>query len=97
MLGLPKELPYFSMDVKIGEEIRLKGNIKRFIFVKPATIDGELFAFPLHGEFNLLSSIVRADGFAITREDETLIKKGQKVRTFLFKETLHSSLFSEES
>jgi len=84
MLGLPRVLPYLSVDAKMKEEVRLIQGIKQFIFVKLERICGEFFAVPLHGESNLLSNIIKADGFIITNEERTTIEEGEEASVFLF-------------
>ncbi|HIE18823.1 TPA: molybdopterin molybdotransferase MoeA [Candidatus Bathyarchaeota archaeon] len=85
MLGLSKALPYFSVNAKMKEEVRLIRGIRQFIFVELEKTSEGFFAAPLIGESNLLSNIIKADGFIITTEDATKIEEGQKVSVFLFK------------
>jgi len=85
MLGLPRDMSYLRMDVKMKEKVKLIPGIKQFIFVKLEERCGELFTAPLLGESNLLSNIVRADGFIITAGNKLRIKKGEKVSIFLFR------------
>ena len=84
MLGLSKALPYFSVNAKMKEEVKLIRGINQLIFVKLENMSGEFFAVPLHGESNLLSNIIKADGFIITNGERTTIKEGEEVHVFLF-------------
>ncbi len=82
MLGLLERM-HPHIDANMKEEIRLTRGIRRFILVKLMEKEGTTYATPIFGESNILSNIAKADGFILTSENETLIRKLQRVRVFL--------------
>lgn len=79
--GLPATNLLPTRRAKISEDVSFKKFIpfQQVTFVKINIVKDGIIAQPIIGESNLISVPVKANGFIVTSEHKTIIKKGEEV------------------